>query len=181
LAVALIGIVGKLVTDNLADHFHASLILAIVGFSPALAATFAVRHASEKMLSIQRIFTAKREAFYWRAIASTFALGADGGDMIAEKFGLGCLPTGLLFGMIIASLACGYFLLGLDPILGLWLAYIFARPLGAPFGGLLSQPTQYGGFGLGTIITSALFLAAIIGIVACMSVTREGKNRAVAK
>jgi uncharacterized membrane-anchored protein len=83
--------------------------------------------------------------------------------------------------MIIASLACGYFLLGLDPILGLWLAYIFARPFGAPFGGLLSQPTQYGGFGLGTIITSALFLAAIIGIVACMSVTREGKNRAVAK
>ena len=80
----------------------------------------------------------------------------------------------VLFGLIIASLTFGYFFPGLDPILGFRLAYIFTRPLGASFGDLLSQPTRYGGLGLGTTITSALFLAAIMGIVGYMSLTREG-------
>ena len=68
----------------------------------------------------------------------------------------------------------GYVFFGLDPILGFWLASIFTRPLGASFGDLLSQPSEYGGLGLGTIITSALFLTAIIGIVAYMSLTHDG-------
>ena len=92
---------------------------------------------------------------------------------LQEKFGLGYLATGILFGMIIASLAFGYFALKLDPVLGFWLAYIFTRPLGASFGDLLSQPTQYGGMGLGTVITRALFLGAIIMIVVYMSVSRD--------
>ena len=98
-----------------------------------------------------------------------------GGSAIA----LGYLSTGILFGMIIVSLAIGYFFLGLDPILGFWLAYILTRPLGASFGDLLSQPGEYGGMGFGTIITSAMFLAAIIGIVAHVSVTREGEELVV--
>jgi uncharacterized membrane-anchored protein len=100
--------------------------------------------------------------------------------MVAELFGLGYLATGILFGMIIASLALGYALLGLDPILGFWLAYIFTRPLGASFGDLLSQPTKFGGMGLGTIITSALFLSAIVAIVAYMSVSRDGEEKVIA-
>ena len=179
LAVVLISIVGTLVTDNLVDNFHVALITTTVGFSLALAATFAVWYASEKTLSIHQVTTTKREAFYWLAILFTFALGTAAGDMVAEKFGLGYLSTGVLFGMIIASLAGGYFFLGLDPILGFWLAYIFTRPLGASFGDLLSQPTQYGGFGLGTIITSALFLGAIILIVTYMTMTHEGEETAV--
>jgi uncharacterized membrane-anchored protein len=176
LAVVLISIVGTLVTDNLVDNFGVSLISATVGFTIALAATFAVWFASEKTLSIHAIFTTKREAFYWLAILFTFALGTAAGDMVAELFGLGYLATGILFGMIIASLTAGYFFLGLDPILGFWLAYILTRPLGASFGDLLSQPGQYGGMGLGTIITSALFLGAIIVIVTYMSVTKEGQD-----
>ena len=179
LAVVLISIVGTLVTDNLVDNFHVALITTTVGFSLALAATFAVWYASEKTLSIHQVTTTKREAFYWLAILFTFALGTAAGDMVAEKFGLGYLSTGVLFGMIIASLAGGYFFLGLDPILGFWLAYIFTRPLGASFGDLLSQPTQYGGFGLGTIITSAIFLGAIILIVTYMTMTHEGEETAV--
>ena len=179
LAVVLISIVGTLVTDNLVDNFHVSLITTTIGFTVALAATFAVWYASEKTLSIHAIFTTKREAFYWLAILFTFALGTAAGDMVAEKFGLGYLSTGVLFGMIIASLAAGYFFLGLDAVLGFWLVYIFTRPLGASFGDLLSQPTKFGGFGLGTIITSVLFLGAIIAIVGYMSVTREGEETAV--
>ena len=178
LAVVLISIVGTLVTDNLVDNFHISLISTTIGFTVALAATFAVWYASEKTLSIHAIFTTKREAFYWLAILFTFALGTAAGDMVAEKFGLGYLSTGVLFGMIIASLAAGYFLVGLDAVLGFWLVYIFTRPLGASFGDLLSQPTKFGGFGLGTIITSVLFLTAIVAIVGYMSVTRRGEETA---
>ena len=180
LAVVLISIVGTLVTDNLVDNFHVSLISTTIGFSLALAATFAVWYASEKTLSIHEIFTTKREAFYWLAILFTFALGTAAGDMVAEKFGLGYLSTGVLFGMIIASLTFGYFFLGLDPILGFWLAYILTRPLGASFGDLLSQPTKFGGMGLGTIITSAIFLGAIISIVAYMSFARKAEEPALA-
>ncbi len=177
LAVVLISIVGTLVTDNLVDNFGVSLITCTIVFTLALAATFAIWYASEKTLSIHSIFSNRREAFYWLAILFTFALGTAAGDLVAEKFGIGYLGTGILFGMIIASYAMGYFFLGLDAILGFWLAYIFTRPLGASFGDLLSQPHEYGGMGLGTIITSVIFLTAIAAIVLYMSVTHKGEER----
>ena len=170
LAVVLISIVGTLVTDNLVDNFGVSLITTTIVFTLALAATFLLWFRTEGTLSIHSVFTTRREAWYWLAILFTFALGTAAGDLVAEQFGLGYLSTGILFGLIIASLAVGYFFLGLDPILGFWLAYIFTRPLGASFGDLLSQPAQYGGMGLGTIITSALFLGAISMIVVWMSI-----------
>jgi uncharacterized membrane-anchored protein len=86
----------------------------------------------------------------------------------------------VLFGVIIASLAAGYFFLGLDPILGFWLVYIFTRPLGASFGDFLSQPGAYGGLGLGTVITSVMFLAAISATVVYMTVSHEGEEWSVA-
>lgn len=178
LAVVLISIVGTLVTDNLVDNFGVSLITTTVVFTLALAVTFLLWFASERTLSIHAVFTTRREAWYWLAILFTFALGTAAGDLVAEQFGLGYLSTGVLFGLIIASLAIGYFFLGLDPILGFWLAYIFTRPLGASFGDLLSQPKQYGGMGLGTIITSALFLGAIVMIVAYMSLSHDGEEPA---
>ena len=179
LAVVLISIVGTLVTDNLVDNFGVPLMTTTVVFTLALAVTFLVWYRVEGTLSIHQVFTFRREAFYWLAILFTFALGTAAGDLVAEQFGLGYLATGILFGMIIASLALGYYVLGLDAILGFWLAYIFTRPLGASFGDLLSQPGEYGGMGFGTIITSALFLGAIAVIVGYMTVTREGDEPAV--
>jgi len=172
LAVVMISIVGTLITDNLVDTFGVPLMTTTIVFSVALAATFAIWYASERTLSIHAIFTDRREAFYWLAILLTFALGTAVGDLISEVFGLGYTATGILFGLIIASLALGYFKLGLDPILGFWLAYILTRPLGASFGDLMSQPPEYGGMGLGTIITSAAFLAVILSVVAMMTVRR---------
>lgn len=178
LAVVLISIVGTLVTDNMVDNFGISLIASTLFFTVALAATFVLWYTSEKTLSIHSIFSNRREAFYWLAILFTFALGTAAGDLVAEKFEIGYLGTGILFCMIITSLALGYFALGLDAVLGFWLAYIFTRPLGASFGDLLSQPHEYGGFGLGTIITSVIFLSAIAAIVIYMSVTHEGEELA---
>ncbi|SHF94701.1 Uncharacterized membrane-anchored protein [Loktanella atrilutea] len=176
LAVVLISIVGTLVTDNLVDNFGVSLITTTVAFTILLAATFAVWFSVEGTLSIHEVRTTRREAFYWLAILFTFALGTAAGDLVAEKFALGYMATGILFGMIIASITFGYYMLKLDGVLAFWIAYIFTRPLGASFGDLLSQPTEYGGMGLGTIITSAIFLAAIVAIVAYMTMTREGSD-----
>lgn len=173
LAVVMISIVGTLVTDNLIDTFGVPLTTTTAVFSVALAATFTVWFAVERTLSIHAILTDRREAFYWLAIFLTFALGTAVGDLISEYFALGYLATGILFGLMIASLAIGYFKLGLDPILGFWLAYILTRPLGASFGDLLAKPAEYGGMGLGTIVTSAGFLVAILTLVVVMTMRRE--------
>jgi uncharacterized membrane-anchored protein len=180
LSVVLISIVGTLITDNLSDNLHVPLIATTIVFSAVLAATFAVWFWTERTLSIHKVFTTRREIFYWLAILFTFALGTAAGDLIAEQFSLGYLATGILFGMMIASLSIGYFLLGLDSILAFWLVYILTRPLGASFGDLLSQPRQYGGLGLGTTVTSALFLAIIIGTVVFMSIRQKGGEMAEA-
>jgi len=176
LAVVLISIVGTLITDNLVDNFHVPLQATTAVFAVALAVTFTLWFRSEKTLSIHSIYTTRREAFYWLAILFTFALGTAAGDLVAEQFALGYLATGILFGMIIVSLTIGYFFLGLDGILAFWFVYILTRPLGASFGDLLSQPTQYGGVGLGTIMTSAVFLAVIVAVVAFLSLRHKGEE-----
>ncbi|MBP1807015.1 hypothetical protein [Rubellimicrobium aerolatum] len=178
LAVVLISIVGTLVTDNLVDNFGVSLVTTTVIFTLALAATFWAWWRSEGTLSIHHVTTDRREAFYWLAILFTFALGTAAGDLVAEKFGLGYLTTGLLFGLVIAAIAFGHYVLKMNAILAFWLAYILTRPLGASFGDLLSQPSEYGGLGLGTIVTSALFLAVIAGIVLYMTLTNRGEVEA---
>ena len=176
-AVVLISIVGTLITDCLIDIFGIPLTTTTTVFTIVLAATFAIWYAVEKTLSIHSIFTTRREIFYWLAILFTFSLGTAAGDLVAEHFELGYLTTGLLFAGIIGAFAFGYYVLKLNAILMFWLAYIFTRPLGASFGDLLSQPTEYGGLGFGTVITSVLFLGAIIAIVTYMTVTRDGEEK----
>jgi len=169
LAVVLISVVGTLITDNLVDVFGVPLEVTTVACTALLVLTFGLWHASERTLSIHTIVTTRREAFYWLSILFTFALGTGAGDLVAEKFDVGYLGTGLLFGGIIAAIAIAYFVFRSNAILAFWLAYILTRPLGASFGDLLSQPTDYGGLGLGTIVTSLIFLGIIAAIVAYMS------------
>lgn len=176
LAVVLISIVGTLVTDNLVDNLGVSLVTCTVAFTVALGLTFLLWFRAEGTLSIHTIVSTRREAFYWLAILFTFALGTAAGDLVAERFGLGYLATGILFGSIILSLSAGFFLLRLNAIVAFWLVYIFTRPLGASFGDLLSQPHDYGGMGLGTIVTSLLFLGVIAAVVVWMTLTREGQE-----
>jgi uncharacterized membrane-anchored protein len=178
LAVVLISIVGTLVTDNLVDNFGVSLVTTTIAFTVALVVTFFVWFRAEGTLSIHEVFTFRREAYYWLAILFTFALGTAAGDLVAEHYGLGYFSTGILFGLIIAALAIGYFVLGLDAVLGFWLVYIFTRPLGASLGDYLSQPVEYGGLALGTIGTSALFLTVIVVIVLGMTLGRKQPNAA---
>ena len=172
-AVVMISIVGTLITDNMTDALGIPLLASTIGFGLALAATFAIWFRSERTLSIHEVVTFRREAFYWLAILLTFALGTAMGDLLAEAFGAGFAATGILFGLIIAALAFGYFALGLDGILAFWLCYIFTRPLGASFGDFLSQPVEYGGLGLSTVVTSLAFLAVLVVVVGIMTLQRR--------
>ncbi|MDB5524412.1 MAG: hypothetical protein JWM58_2175 [Rhizobium sp.] len=173
LSVVLISVVGTLVTDNLVDNFGVALETTAVVFTVLLALTFAVWYFSERTLSIHSIFTFRREAFYWLAILFTFALGTAAGDLVAETFGFGYATTAVIFGVVIAAITAGYYFLGVNAILAFWLAYIFTRPLGASIGDLLSQPMEYGGFGLGTTVTSIIFLAMIVATVIYMTMRYE--------
>lgn len=172
--VVLVSIVGTLITDNLVDHLGVSQEAASIGFAIALAATFAIWYLAERTLSIHTIYTTQREVFYWLAILLTFALGTAAGDLAAEGLKLGYLQAGLMYGAIIALIALGYFALRMDAILAFWLAYIVTRPMGASFGDLLSQPVGNGGLGLGTVITSALFLTIIAGVIVYMTLSHDG-------
>lgn len=176
LAVVLVSVVGTLITDNLVDTMGVPLQTTAIVTGILLALTFAIWFAVERTLSIHTIVTFRREAFYWVAILLTFALGTAVGDLVAEKFDVGYLNTGLLFLGIIALITFAYYVFRLNAVLAFWMAYILTRPLGASFGDLLSQPMEYGGLGLGTILTSVLFLAVIGAIVLYMSImNREGE------
>ncbi|MGF7163288.1 putative membrane-anchored protein [Rhodoligotrophos appendicifer] len=183
ITVVLISIVGTLVTDNLTDNFGVALLSSTVFFSAGLLAIFAVWYFVEGTLSIHTVFTARREAFYWLAIMFTFSLGTAVGDLLAESMDLGYLATGSIFAASIALIASAYYVLGMNGILAFWMAYIFTRPLGASLGDLLSQPTEYGGLGFGTIATSLLFLICIAAVIFYMTLTykRDGRARKVAR
>jgi uncharacterized membrane-anchored protein len=175
LAVVLISVVGTLITDNLTDNFGVALPTTTIAFAIALAATFAVWYAYEKTLSIHTIVTTRREAFYWLAVLFTFALGTAAGDLTAEKLAVGYWKSALIFGGVIALVYLAHAKFNLNAILAFWIAYILTRPLGASIGDYLSQATKDGGLGLGTTVTSAIFLVTILVVVVFLTVTKKDR------
>ena len=173
LSVVLISIVGTLITDNLTDNLGIPLETTTIIFTASLAVVFAVWYKTEKTLSIHSITTTRREAFYWLAILFTFALGTAAGDLLAETIDLGYLLSAIIFGMLIAAVAISHFGFKINAILAFWITYILTRPLGASIGDYLSQDADSGGLELGPEITSAIFLAIILGIVIYLSITKK--------
>ncbi|MFE7854125.1 hypothetical protein [Streptomyces sp. NPDC057403] len=173
LAVALISVVGTLVSDNLTDNMGVPLETTTTVFAVILAIVFVLWYRRERTLSIHHIDTTSRESFYWLAVLFTFALGTSAGDLLSERMDLGYWLSAVLFGLAIAAVALAHFKLGVDAVWSFWIAYVLTRPLGASIGDYLSQPTSDGGLGLGTVITSVLFLAVILGLVVYLSVTRK--------
>ncbi|GCE15526.1 COG4705 family protein [Tengunoibacter tsumagoiensis] len=171
--VVLISIVGTLITDNLTDNFGVSLETTTILFSATLAAVFIAWYAVEKTLSVHTIYTWRRETFYWLTILSTFALGTAAGDLLAEKLALGYLVSALLFAGTIALIAVAHWRFKLNAVLAFWMAYILTRPLGASLGDYLSQSHDDGGLGLGTVITSSIFLTAILATIIYISITHK--------
>jgi uncharacterized membrane-anchored protein len=178
LAVVLISVVGTLVSDNLVDNLGIGLETTTIAFSAILICVFASWYAVERTLSVHTIYTTRREAFYWLAILFTFALGTSAGDFLAERLELGYLAALGIFAAGIVVVAVLHFGLRLNAILSFWLAYILTRPLGASIGDYLASPTEEGGLGLGTNLTSAIFLSTILGLVVYLAITKRDVIRA---
>ncbi|MBV9921413.1 MAG: hypothetical protein JOY78_11250, partial [Pseudonocardia sp.] len=84
---------------------------------------------------------------------------------------LGFLVAGAVTAAIITVIANAW-RSGLHSVLSFWIIYVLTRPLGASIGDFLSQPSGEGGLGLGATLTSLLFLAAIIGAVVYLAITK---------
>ncbi len=173
LAVVLISVVGTLVSDNLVENYGVALQTTTIVFGAILIAVFASWYASERTLSVHTIYTTKREAFYWLAILFTFALGTSAGDYLSEQLGLGYLAALGIFAGAIVVVAILHFGLRMNAILSFWLAYILTRPLGASIGDYLASPSEEGGLGLGTNLTSIIFLTTILSLVVYLAITKR--------
>jgi uncharacterized membrane-anchored protein len=179
--IVLISVVGTQITDNLTDNAGVSLVTTTVVFSIALALVFAGWWARERTLSIHTIFTTRREAFYWLAVLFTFALGTAAGDLTAERLNVGYAWSVAIFAGAIAVVAFSHYVFKLNAVAAFWIAYILTRPLGASIGDELSQARKDGGLGLGTTVTSAIFLAASLIVVTYLTITKRdvgGRSRA---
>ncbi|MEY2445586.1 MAG: hypothetical protein QOE00_2166, partial [Ilumatobacteraceae bacterium] len=102
---------------------------------------------------------------------------------IGEQYSLGYFKSVLLFAAIIALIAVAHAKFHLNAILAFWGAYVVTRPLGASIGDLLSQPRKIApdvdpatfqpGLGLGTTVTSIIFLTAILVVVVYMTAVQR--------
>lgn len=178
LTVVLISVVGTLLTDNLTDGLGVPLGFSTAVFALLLAGTFLVWFRRERTLSIHSIVTRRREGFYWLAILFTFALGTAAGDLLSEGLALGYAVSAVLFAAVIGVIAIAFLVFKANAVLCFWAAYVLTRPLGASLGDLTSQPVADGGLGLGTSLTSGVFLAVIVGLIVYLTVrvTRERRR-----
>ena len=172
LTVVVVSVTGTLYTDILTDQLHVALALSTSVFAAILAAVFGVWWARERTLSIHSIVTFPREAFYWLAVLVTFALGTAAGDWTLELTGWGPGKSVLLPAGLIVAVVLGW-RFGANAVLSFWLAYVLTRPLGANLGDWFASPTSEHGLGLGTAVTSVIFLGAILVAVAYLTATRR--------
>lgn len=165
LCVVLVSIVGTQITDLFTDDLGVSLYVSSALFAVILAVVFAVWYRQEGTLAITSVDTPRREAFYWAAILTTFALGTAAGDLATEALSLGFRNGVLIFGgLILATWLARR--AGASLVLTFWIAYVLTRPLGASLGDLLTQAKDFGGLDLGASVTSILFFAVIVVLVA---------------
>ncbi|WP_427136509.1 hypothetical protein [Pseudarthrobacter sp. S9] len=171
LTVVVMSITGTLYTDLLIDQAGVPLWISAGVFSAGLAAVFTIWFIKERTLSIHSIVTGRREAFYWLAVLVTFALGTALGDWTLELTGWGP-GISILLPLVLIGVVTALWRFGANPVLAFWIAYILTRPLGANIGDWLGLTAAEGGLGLGTLLTSIIFLAAIFSTVVYLSISK---------
>jgi len=177
LTVLMVAIFGTMAADVLHVVLGVPYLISTITFAIALAAIFFLWQRSENTLSIHSITTSRREAFYWAAILATFALGTAAGDLFAFTFKLGFLSAGVVFAIIFAVPAAGFWLFKWNPIFSFWFAYILTRPLGASFADWTGKTTDVGGLGWGDGPVAAVLFVLIIIFVIYLQITHEDVDR----
>jgi uncharacterized membrane-anchored protein len=172
-AVAMVAVAGTMAADVLHVGLGVPYVVSTMVFAVSLAGVFAAWYVSEGTLSIHSIFSTRREVFYWATVMATFALGTAAGDFSARTLALGWLSSGVMFAVLIAVPAVGYWRLGLNPIVAFWFAYIVTRPLGASFADYAGLPHALGGLGIGRGTVSVALTALIVGLVGYLAATHR--------
>jgi uncharacterized membrane-anchored protein len=160
---------------TLADFADRSLGIGYPGGSLLLLACVLLSlfawHWSLGTVNVNRITTAKAEAFYWLTITFSQTLGTALGDWAADDlseggWGLGYSGAALVFGGALALLAILYFTTKTNRVLLFWAAFVLTRPLGATVGDFLDKPVASGGLDLSRPIASLVLAVAIVLLVA---------------
>jgi uncharacterized membrane-anchored protein len=173
LAVVMVGVFGTMAADVLHVGFGVPYIVSTVFYAVVLAVVFVTWQRTEGTLSIHSVDNPRREAFYWAAVVSTFALGTAAGDMVANTFSLGYFFAAVLFAVVITVPTLGYFRLGWNPIFAFWFAYVVTRPLGASVADWLGKPTAARGLGWGNGNVAMGLSVLIALLVAYLATTRR--------
>ncbi|MBF4461386.1 hypothetical protein ITJ46_02375 [Rathayibacter sp. VKM Ac-2878] len=176
LTVVVMSVTGTLLTDILTDQLGVPLWASSLAFSVLLAIVFGIWHSKERTLSIHSIDTTPREAFYWLTVLVTFALGTALGDWTLELTGWGP-GVSILLPLALIAIATGLWRYGANPVLAFWIAYILTRPLGANIGDWLGLSPDEQGLGLGTFVTSIIFLLAILATVVYLSLSKADVDK----
>lgn len=170
LAVAMVSVFGTMAADALHVVLGVPYLMSAVFFLVGLSVVFLLWYRSEKTLSIHSVDTRRREAFYWTAVLTTFALGTATGDMTAYSLDLGYLVSGAVFAAAIAVAAFWYWRGWLAAIRSFWFVYILTRPLGASFADWTAVSVDRGGIGWGTGPVSLGLAACLAGLVIYLSI-----------
>lgn len=167
----LTGVVGTLLVEDLAAS-GIPTSTSTPWLALLLAATLVAWYAAEHTLSLRSIRTYRREAFYWLAVLLSFALGA-AGEELSRQIGFGYLLSIGVFAATVTIVAVAHWGLGLGSVASFWLAFVLTRPLGISIADYLAQSRRSGAVGLGTTPTDLVFVAAMLALVAYLSVTRR--------
>jgi len=175
-AVTMVAVFGTMAADAVHVVLGVPYAVTSAAYALAVAGVFAVWHRVEGTLDIHSVRTRRREAFYWTAVLATFALGTAAGDLSAFTLGLGFAPSAVLYGVLFAVPAIGWWRFGLDPVVAFWSAYVLTRPLGASIADWLGKPPAASGLGLGDGPVTLVALAFIVAAVAWMSARGRGSR-----
>lgn len=130
-----------------------------------LVTTMVVWKLSEGSLAVDSIRSRRGELFYWSAILFSNTLGTALGDYLADDSGLGFMGGALVIGSLLAVIVLTKFYTRISTVLLFWLAFVLTRPFGATVGDVLTKSHEQGGLDFGTVGSSAILAAILVGLV----------------
>ncbi|PWB33338.1 hypothetical protein DCO48_10240 [Pseudomonas sp. SDI] len=144
--------------------------------------TFAIWRLSGDPLNVNNIRSRRGELFYWVAILFSNTLGTALGDYLADDSGLGFAGGALLIGSAIGVVVLAHYWTRLSAVLLFWVAFVLTRPFGATLGDFLTKPHEKGGLDFGTVGSSAVLGAILLGMIGLSyNVTQRKSRLAVAE
>lgn len=175
-AVGMVGVFGTMAADVMHVVLGVPYAVSTLFYAVVLAAVFLLWWRLEGTLSVHKVDTFGREAFYWAAVVATFAMGTALGDLAAVGLGLGYLTSIVVFAVVILVPAMGYRFAHWNAVLSFWFAYVVTRPLGASIADWFGKTPAEGGLGAGEGWTSLALVVLMASLVVAMYVRAPGRR-----